>query len=201
MARKTPHKTSKLKAVGAKKKTTGGSKVVAPRSLLGSIGNEVTLPTERDIRFLVQTPLTPPVVERLIHSVVDAFPGHVVATLKRPEVGEFFGKRVKSDQIAQDAELALEATAVYQRLAHGAARAQQIAEAPLQRLQEQAARIVRDVEELTAEHPELADGLKSLTDWWSATFPGGGSKAKSEPAPAAPAASVGSGAAKVATAG
>jgi hypothetical protein len=190
MNRISKSSAGKSKSSGPKKKLPLSKKPPVPRGILASLGNETTLPTERDATFLQSTPLTPPVTDRLIHSVVDAFTGRVVATLQRAEVIAFFGKRVKVDQIATDAELALEAMGVAQRLSHGAERAHQIAQAPLARLMEQASRIVRDAHELTAEHPGLADGLKSLTDWWSATFPGGGPRSKGDvpshaPVPAA----------------
>ena len=181
---KTKSSSGIKKSIASTKKRSGGS------TARGTDQNSSTLPTEADARFIRSNLRPPPVTVRVIHTVTDAFTGRVCATLQRDEVESFFGTRLKPHQILKNAELAVEATAVARRFAHGAEIATQIAEPALVALMEQAALIVRDADELLAAHPELTDDLQDLTNWWTTTFPGGGPKAKVEgTTPAAAAAS------------
>lgn len=168
---------TKTSSTAKRRSTPKASKTPAVRSSGRSVdarGRDV--PFARDVEFVQKHELPPPTSERLMHAITDAFTGRVCATLQKKELVEFYGSRVKPSAILGDVELAVEATAVSARLAHGADLAAQIGAPALVRLMEVASLIVRDVDALVARHPGLADGLSDLTDWWAATFPGAGQR-------------------------
>lgn len=160
--------TTRKSTIIAVKKRTGRSS--AARS---GDRNATTLPMESDVRFVRDNPLPGPVKERVVHSIVEGFTPRVCVTLQKPEVSAFYGNRLKPHEITRNAELAVEASAVAARLAHGAEVATQIGEPAHADLLLQASFIVRDAPELIRQHPNLADGLADILNWWSTTFPGG----------------------------
>ncbi len=145
-------------------------------------------PTHEDVDFVLGRKLPPAVSGRVVHAVADAFTPDVCSVLRKPEVSDFYGSRLKPSQVSHDAELARRAKEVAARLQHGAERALQIGAPASIALFEQASLIVRDYDDLIEAHPELEDALAPVYNWWAATFPGGGAKAaKVEEAPAVPA--------------
>ena len=145
-------------------------------------------PRVEDVRFVEDHKLPAIINDRVLPTVADAFTGRACATLSKEEVRKFYGVRLKSEQILHDSELCQEGLSVAARFVHGAAMADQITAPALVRLANAASLIMRDIAELQAEYPSLAEGLKDLVDWWTATYPGGGPKAKGDTtSPAAPA--------------
>jgi len=173
--------------VGGRRNKRAAAKRQPPRTAAWSADRAAReIPLIRDLEFVEREPLPPPVEDRVIHSVPDAFTGRVCATLKEERLAAFYGSRLKPERILRDVEMAHDATAASARFIHGAELAAQIGAPALVRLLDIASLIVRDFDELVAQEPSLADGLADLTDWWAATFPGGGPKSKTENAGSPP---------------
>ena len=87
------------------------------------------------------------------------------------------GSRLKPAEILKATEKAIEFEAMAQRMLHGAAIAQRIA-APYEKILLQQGQLIADnAEAYLEENPGHEDELKDFLDWWTGTFPGGGTKA------------------------
>lgn len=177
------------KRTAMKRIAAAAKKAPIPR-LAVTAENATAMPTEADVRFVNDTPLPTPTTERVMHDIASAFTPRVCRVLGKPEAKAFFGSRMDSEQIVQDASLATDAETAAARFAHGAMAAQQIGAPAQQRLMAQASLIIDSAEDFIAAFPKLANDLQDLVTWWTATFPGGGPKQKpanTRPATTAPA--------------